>query len=212
MPFAGLCTAEEMGSLWLERVFAPSSSISSSVDDRGAFQRASEGDACARVPFAEDTPRERLVASRKMASVLNVPPIFYAMFVHDITLRVRYGETDQMGYVYYGNYAEYLEVGRVEALRTLGFPYRRLEEEGVMLPVRELAVRYHAPARYDDLITVRTFIDELPTARIHFRYEVRSAANELLTEASTTLVFVDRATMRPTRAPKDLVDALRSLL
>lgn len=130
------------------------------------------------------------------------------MYSHNTSFRVRYGETDQMGYVYYGDYAEYFEVGRVEALRSLGFPYRRLEDEGVMLPVHELHVRYHAPARYDDMITVRTIIDALPSVRIHFRYELRNEAGELLTEASTTLVFVDSRTMRPCRAPQHLIDAL----
>lgn len=132
------------------------------------------------------------------------------MFRHETTLRVRYGETDQMGFVYYGDYAEFLEVGRVEALRSLGFPYRRLEEEGVMLPVLDLAVKYHRPARYDDLITVRTTITALPSARIAFTYELHNERGELLTEASTTLVFVDRTTMRPTRAPQALVDTLRA--
>lgn len=134
------------------------------------------------------------------------------MFMHETTIRVRYGETDQMGFVYYGDYAEFLEVGRVEALRSLGFPYRRLEEEGVMLPVHDLHVTYHQPARYDDLITVRTFIEKLPSVRIDFRYEVLDPDGELLTEANTTLVFVDRATMRPCRAPQDLVDALAAHL
>lgn len=131
-----------------------------------------------------------------------------AMFSHETQVRVRYGETDQMGYVYYGDYAEYFEVGRVEALRSLGFPYRRLEEEGVMLPVRELRTTYHQPARYDDLLTVRTTIMALPAVRIVFGYEVRNEAGVLLCEADTTLVFVDRTTMRPRRAPEALVAAL----
>lgn len=130
------------------------------------------------------------------------------MFEHKTSIRVRYGETDQMGFVYYGDYAEFFEVGRVEALRSLGFPYRRLEEEGVMLPVHDMQVTYHQPARYDDLITVRTIIEVMPSVRIVFRYEVLSPSGELLTDARTTLVFVDRATMRPCRAPKDLLVAL----
>jgi len=130
------------------------------------------------------------------------------MFSHETQVRVRYGETDQMGYVYYGDYAEYFEVGRVEALRSLGFPYRRLEEEGVMLPVRELHTMYHQPARYDDLLTVRTTITALPSVRIVFGYEVRNEVGALLCEAETTLVFVDRTTMRPRRAPDDLVAVL----
>lgn len=130
------------------------------------------------------------------------------MFTHETTLRVRYGETDQMGYVYYGNYAEFFEVGRVEALRSLGFPYRRLEEEGVMLPVREMQVRYHKPARYDDLIRMRTHITELPGIRISFRYELFNELDELLTEATTTLVFVTKGAMRPCPAPQHLLKAL----
>lgn len=131
------------------------------------------------------------------------------MFTHETELRVRYGETDRMGYVYYGDYAEYFEVGRVEALRSLGFPYRQLEEEGVMLPVRDMHVRYHRPARYDDRITVRTVIEELPVASIRFRYSLHDEDGGLLTEASTTLVFVEASSMRPRRAPDALVDALR---
>lgn len=114
-----------------------------------------------------------------------------------------------MGFMYYGDYPSLFEVGRVEALRSLGFPYRRLEEEGVMLPVRDMQVRYHRPAHYDDLITVRTTITELPAARIHFRYELFNEAGVLLTDGTTTLVFVDRDTMRPCRAPDHLVAALR---
>lgn len=130
------------------------------------------------------------------------------MFGHEVTLRVRYAETDKMGYVYYGTYAQYFEVGRVEALRSLGLPYNAMEREGVMLPVHDLAVRYHKPAYYDDLLTVRTVITELPSVRIRFVYEVRNEQGVLLTEAATTLVFVDQATNRPCRAPEKLMAAL----
>ena len=139
-----------------------------------------------------------------------MPRRFYLshMFTHEMQLRVRYGETDQMGYVYYGNYAQYFEVGRVEALRSLGFPYRRLEEQGIMLPVRSLNVSYHAPAFYDDLITIRTTITGMPTARINFTYHIYNEAGALLTEAETVLVFVDKATMRPRRAPGEFIEAM----
>jgi acyl-CoA thioester hydrolase len=133
---------------------------------------------------------------------------FRTMFNHQTTLRVRYAETDRMGYVYYGTYAQYFEVGRVEALRSLGMSYRRMEEEGVMLSVHDLAVSYHRPAFYDDELTVRTSITAMPTVRIKFAYEVRNAAGELITEASTTLVFIDRATGRPCRAPEELMGKL----
>ncbi|MBL7981487.1 MAG: acyl-CoA thioesterase [Flavobacteriales bacterium] len=132
------------------------------------------------------------------------------MFIHETIIRVRYGETDQMGYVYYGNYAEFLEVARVEALRSLGFPYKRLEEEGVMLPVHDLHITYHRPAGYDDVLTIRTRIISPPGVRIVFDYKVLNEDGDLLSEASTTLVFVDRATMRPRRAPQELLDRMKS--
>lgn len=130
------------------------------------------------------------------------------MFHHDFRLRVRYAETDRMGYVYYGVYPQYFEVGRVEALRSLGMSYRRMEEEGVMLPVHDLSVSFHKPAFYDDLLTIRTTIVALPTVRITFTYEVRNENGELLTEAATTLVFIDRATNKPCRAPAHLLALL----
>lgn len=139
-----------------------------------------------------------------------LPSVGYEMYSSETKLRVRYGETDQMGYVYYGVYAQYFEVGRVEALRALGFSYKRLEEEGVMLPVFDLSVKYHRPARYDDRITVRTTIVQLPSVRISFRYEVFDEAGVLLTEATTTLVFVERENMRPCRCPQHLLDAMTS--
>lgn len=139
-----------------------------------------------------------------------VPTALYFgnMFSNETKLRVRYAETDRMGYVYYGVYAQYFEVGRVEALRSLGMSYRRMEEDGIMLPVRDLNATYHKPAFYDDLLTVRTTIVALPAVRIQFAYEVRNENGDLLTEALTTLVFIDRATNKPCRAPEDLLKLL----
>lgn len=131
------------------------------------------------------------------------------MFTHDTRLRVRYAETDQMGQMYHGRYAELFEVGRVEALRSLGFPYKRMEEDGVLLPVHHLSIRYHKPVRYDDELTIRTIITALPTVRIHFRYAVLNEGDEHLTDGETTLVFVDRSSGRPCRAPESLQEALR---
>ena len=127
------------------------------------------------------------------------------MFNHQTTVRVRYAETDRMGYVYYGVYAQYFEVGRVEALRSLGMSYKRMEEEGVMLPVHDMSVSYHKPAFYDDELTVRTTIVAMPAVRIRFAYEVRNAEGGLITEAVTTLVFIDRGTGKPCRAPEELM-------
>jgi acyl-CoA thioester hydrolase len=128
-------------------------------------------------------------------------------FKHITTLRVRYGETDQMGYSYYGNYAQYFEVGRVEALRELGMSYKSLEERGFMLPVSHLEVNYKAPARYDDALNITTFISELRGPRLIFHYEIH--VNEvLIATASTTLVFVAKETMRPIAPPDDFVKLL----
>lgn len=128
------------------------------------------------------------------------------MFEYRCQLRVRYAETDRMGYVYYGAYAGFLEVARVEALRSLGLSYRAMEDEGVMLPVHDLSLRYHKPAFYDDLLTITTRVAAPPSVRIAFDYTVHNEQGDALTDASTTLVFIDRATGRPCRAPRRLLD------
>ncbi len=131
------------------------------------------------------------------------------MFTHDIQLRVRYAETDQMGFVYYGNYATYFEVARVESFRALGFSYKSMEEQGVMMPVLEYKIKYLRAAMYDDLLTVKTFIKELPSARIRFEYEVYNEAGTLLTVAETTLVFVNSASKRPCPMPDSFLNLLK---
>lgn len=122
-------------------------------------------------------------------------------FSFPVKIRVRYGETDQMGYCYYGNYAQYFEVGRVEALRALGMSYKSLEKEGIMLPVSEFSVKYISPAFYDDELTVITFITQIKGARIYFDYEIFNQEKKLVSKANTTLVFVDKLTMKPIIAP-----------
>lgn len=131
------------------------------------------------------------------------------MYKGETQIRVRYGETDQMGYVYYGRYAEYFEVGRTEVFRELGLNYRQFEERGFMLPVSEMKIRYFKPARYDDLLRVVTRLEELPTARIRFHYETFNEANELLNEGEVALVFADSKTRRPVRPPKDMIEKLQ---
>jgi acyl-CoA thioester hydrolase len=131
------------------------------------------------------------------------------MYVAETSLRVRYAETDQMGYVYYGNYALYYEIGRTEALRSLGFSYRQMEAEmGIMMPVRDLQVQFKAPALYDDALRIEVRIPELPQTRMGFLYRIYNEAGKLLNEGSTTLVFVNKASGRPCRAP----EALRKVL
>lgn len=129
------------------------------------------------------------------------------MYKTETKIRVRYAETDRMGYVYYGNYATYFEVARVEALRELGFSYRKLEDSGILLPVLDFTIRYRRPAFYDDELTIRTTIPELPGARIKFDYEVLNAAGELITVASTTLVFIQKETGKPTAIPDEILAA-----
>jgi len=126
------------------------------------------------------------------------------MFKAETTIRVRYAETDQMGYVYYGNYAAYFETARVEALRGLGLTYRKLEEEGILMPVLEFKCKYFRPALYDDLLTIRTVIPERPRMRIRFSYETLNEKGELLNAGETTLAFLDKNTGRPTHCPPSL--------
>jgi acyl-CoA thioester hydrolase len=123
------------------------------------------------------------------------------MFVHEEKIRVRYAETDQMGYVYYGNYAAYYEVARTEMLRKTGFSYKELEEMGVMMPVLEMNIKYSQPAKYDELLTIKVIIKEKPSVRIKFEYEVYDEAGTLLNTGNTQLVFVDMARNRPCKAP-----------
>lgn len=112
------------------------------------------------------------------------------MYTSETQIRVRYGETDQMGFLYYGYYALYYEVGRAEAIRQLGFTYRELEELGIQMPVVELHAQYFRPALYDDLITVRTILKELPAgAKVAFHSELYNEAGDLLNKGITTLVF-----------------------
>ena len=127
------------------------------------------------------------------------------MFISTTTIRVRYGETDQMGYLYYGNYGLYYEVGRAEAIRELGFTYRQLEEQGVIMPVAELNVKYFRPAFYDDLITVKTILKELPkSSKIQFHSELYNEKNELLNVGVTTLVVIDAQTKQKAGLPEEL--------
>jgi acyl-CoA thioester hydrolase len=119
------------------------------------------------------------------------------MFSHSTKIRVRYADTDQMGFMYYGNYAEFYEVGRVEMLRSLGLTYKSMEESGIIMPVTELKCKYIKPALYDEEITVKVFIDKMPSLRIHFRYELFNEGNELINMGETTLVFIDQKKKKP---------------
>ena len=124
-------------------------------------------------------------------------------------IRVRYGETDRMGYAYYGIYAQYYEVGRVEAMRMLGFSYREVEERGLMMPVVEYCIQYKKPAFYDDELTLVTTLRERPgPLRLRFDYECFNAAGDLLNSGHVTLVSIDKTTGRMCRLPQWFEEAL----
>ncbi|WP_305952927.1 thioesterase family protein [Emticicia oligotrophica] len=130
------------------------------------------------------------------------------MYSFDYNYRVRYADIDQMGYMYYGNYAKLYEIGRVEALRSLGLRYRELEETGIIMPVYENKSRFISPAKYDDLVTIRVIIKELPKVRIVFNYEIYDEQQTLLHTGETTLVFVRTSNNRITTCPKEITDRL----
>ena len=133
------------------------------------------------------------------------------MYSYDHILRVRYGETDKMGVVYYGNYSLYYESGRTEAMRHLGVSYAALEKDGILLPVTSYHCDYKRSAEYDDELIVRSSIKVMPTARIRFDYELLKGDN-LLSTAYTEHAFVDRETWKPKRAPEQLIESLKVYL
>lgn len=131
------------------------------------------------------------------------------MYKHTTQIRVRYGETDQMAYVYYGNYASYFEVARVEALRQLGMSYKELEDEGIMMPVLENHSYYHHPAVYDDLLSIEVSIKEMPSVRISFFYEIINEAGKLVHSGETKLAFMRADSKRPCRPPEKMLALLQ---
>ena len=132
------------------------------------------------------------------------------MFTHDFQKRVRYGETDQMGYLYYGNYAQYYEIGRVEMLRALGLTYRTLEtEHHIMMPVVSLQSRFVRPAHYDELLTLRTTLRELPERFVTFHTEIFNERNKLVNGGTVRLCFVNMNSRKSGNAPEVLLGPLR---
>ena len=125
------------------------------------------------------------------------------MLEHELTFRVLYSDTDKMGYMYYGRDAKYLEMGRVELLRTLGLSYKLMEDNGLIMPVLDLKLKYIKPLYYDEEIILKTKVTKRPSSRIHFEYELINPEGMLTTKAETTLVFVDRDTRKPCLIPDD---------
>jgi acyl-CoA thioester hydrolase len=131
------------------------------------------------------------------------------MFEHTTKVRVRYGETDQMGYMYYGNYAEFYEVGRVEMLRSLGMTYSGMEAVGIMMPVLEMKCKYLKPALYDEEIAIKVIMEKMPGIKIHFKYELYNPNNELINIGETLLAFVNMKTNRPCLPTQEFIDKLK---
>jgi acyl-CoA thioester hydrolase len=130
------------------------------------------------------------------------------MFTHEITYRVCYGDTDQMGYMYYGNYARLYEIARTESFRNIGYKYKKMEEEGIMMPVYDNYSKYLAPALYDDLLTIKVIVKSKPSVRCIFEYEIYNEAGTLLNIGQTTLVFSKIADNKLCKPPKYLMDIM----
>lgn len=132
------------------------------------------------------------------------------MYTHHFQKRVRYAETDQMGYLYYGNYATYYEIGRVEMLRSLGLTYKAMEEEqGILMPVMNLEIRFIRPGKYDELLTIETSLRDLPGRDIIFHMRIFNEQDELMNGGKVRLCFVDQQSNQRVNAPDYLVDVLK---
>ncbi|MBN1188043.1 MAG: acyl-CoA thioesterase [Bacteroidales bacterium] len=131
------------------------------------------------------------------------------MYIYETQVRVRYGETDQMGYAYYGVYPLYYEMGRTDMLRTLGVTYKEMEARGIFLPVLSLNIKYIKPAYYDDMLTIKTILRRIPLLKLEFEYEIYNEENELLNIGDTTLVFIDAKTRKPAKAPDDFLEKIK---
>jgi len=123
-------------------------------------------------------------------------------------IRIRYGETDQMGFVYHGNYAQFFEIGRLDWITQIGVSYKEMESQGILLPVIYLETSFLKSAYYDDELTIETFLLETPTVRIKFGYNIFNNKNELLTKGTTHLVFLNKKNNKPMRCPNYILDKI----
>jgi len=131
------------------------------------------------------------------------------MYCTESLIRVRYGETDRMGYMYYGHYPEYFEVSRTDMMRSLGLSYSEIEGLGIIMPVRSLQVDYKTPAHYDEVLTVKSCLKRLPEIKLDIDYEIFNQQQQLICTGNTILAFVDTKTRRPRRAPEFFLEAVR---
>ena len=131
------------------------------------------------------------------------------MYESSTQIRVRYAETDQMNVVYHGNYVQYFEVGRTESIRQLGFTYKDMEAMGIIMPIVEVHAKYLRPAHYDDLLTIKTILKELPNDyKIEFHQEIYNQSNKLITVGRVVLYFIDAKTKEKTTMPQHLYEKL----
>ena len=131
------------------------------------------------------------------------------MYCFETSIRVRYGETDRMGYLYYGHYPEYFEVARTDMLRSLGISYREMEDQGIILPVRSLHIDYKQPALYDEMLVVRSCLKSMPEVKLDIDYEVYNEQNRVICRGNSILVFVDSLSRKPRKAPDSFLNAVR---
>ena len=131
------------------------------------------------------------------------------MYSHEIEIRVRYGETDMMGYLYYGYYSFYYEQARVDTMRNLGIPYKQMEAMGYLLPVSDMHIKFLKPAYYDDIVKIKCLIKKMPLVRHVFYYEMYNSEGELINQAETTLVYLDKDTRKPVPCPQFILDLLK---
>lgn len=151
--------------------------------------------------------RKDVIKSTAIESIFNKKSS--KMLTTSTQLRVRYGETDPMGYLYYGNYAQFFEVGRVEMIRSLGLSYKEMEDEyGILMPVMSLHIRYIRPALYDDLLTIETTLRQLPNDTITFFVEIFNEKRKLICGGEVKLCFIDQTSKKRLLAPKYLIDRL----
>lgn len=132
------------------------------------------------------------------------------MYSHSLEIRVRYGETDQMGYLHHSNYARYYEAARVELMRALGFPYGEMENSGILMPVLNLECKFIGAILYDELVTVTAIITELPASRMKLRYEIHNEKGKMVNEGKTDLCFVKADSRRPMRCPEKILQLVEA--
>jgi acyl-CoA thioester hydrolase len=129
-------------------------------------------------------------------------------YFHNV--RVRYAETDQMGVVHHGNYPTFLEEARTAWLREMGISYKKMEASGIGLPITSVSIKYKKSALYDDVLTIKTTLNKIPSVRLEFDYEIYNEAQELLVTAKTELVFINMETKRPVKAPDYFLEVLEN--